>query len=438
MFVCKAAQSHLSMSIHTHSSHFLSSRRSGRHTGSVPGARLPWGRILAYLLASGLLVAGTTVGLLALQRFVMAQEPHTYIRPYIGLYILPVILMTWLGGRFSGFLTLFLSTLASLYFLLPPAGWHVAHRSDWVGLITFVIMGGFLTLAFDALQTKAELIAVATKTRQENTRLSLETQEAQTRLQTVLEVAHDQRLAKMLPPLLLPELPAEIAGLDLRVHYEALLDADSRRAPFFDCFLVDDDTVALVVGGLEGPGLAAATGVASVRHMLRSALYRGAGPAEAANELNAIISAHRLLPSPCRLLIGLYSAASQTWAATACGPVLAVVRRAADGRMEELAAPSPLLGAQEEAVFGQQTRQMSLGDSFLLFEADDLQSPRIGCWKETWEETWEEQMSAASTPDAAQLVHQLVHSCRKNSAQRNGDDVCLMVAIVQDGKGSLA
>jgi hypothetical protein len=429
-----AALSQLSMSIHTHSSHLLSARGSGRHTGNAPGVRLPRGRILTCLLASGFLVAGTTVSLLALQRFVMVQEPHTYIRPYIGLYILPVILMTWLGGRFSGFVTLFLSTLASLYFLLPPTGWQVAHRSDWVGLITFIIMGGFLTLAFDALQTKAHLIAVAAETRQENTRLSLETQEAQSRLQTVLEVAHDQRLAKMLPPLLLPELPAEIAGLDLRVHYEALIDADSRRAPFFDCFTVNADTVALVVGGLDGSGLAAATGVASVRHMLRSALYRGASPAEAASELNTILSVHRLLPRPCRLLIGLYSATSQTWVATACGPVLAVVRRAAEARTEDLAAPAPLLGAQKDAVFGQQTRQLFPGDSLLLFEADDLDSPRIECWKETWEE----QMSASLAPDAAQLVHQLVHSCRTNPVQRSADDVCLMVAIVQAGKGPLA
>jgi serine phosphatase RsbU (regulator of sigma subunit) len=432
--VRSAALSQLSMFIHMHSSHLFSARGSGRQAGNAPGARQPWGRILTSFLASGLLVAVTTASLLTLQRFVMAQEPHTYIRPYIGLYILPVILMTWLGGRFSGFVTLFLSTLTSLYFLLPPTGWQVVHRSDWVGLITFIIMSGFLTLAFDALQTKAHLIAVATETRQENTRLSLETQEAQSRLQTVLEVAHDQRLAKMLPPLLLPELPAEIAGLDLRVHYEALIDADSRRAPFFDCFSVNDDTVALVVGGLDGSGLAAPTGVASVRHMLRSALYRGASPAEAARELNAILSAHHLLPSPCRLLIGLYSATSQTWVATACGPVLAVVRRAADGRTEDLAAPAPLLGVHGNAVFGQQTRQLFPGDSLLLFEADDLNSPRIACWKETWKE----QMSQSPPQDASQLVHQLVHSCRKNPGQRGTDDVCLIVAVVQAGKGPLA
>ena len=408
---------------------------NSRRPAVPPAGRLPlWPRFFGLLLASGILVLGMTFGLAALQRFVMAQEPHTYIRPYIGLYILPVILMTWIGGRSSGFVTLFFSIFASLYFLLPPTGWQVAHRSDWVGLITFVLTGVFLSLAFDTLQTKAEWVAAARKARQENTRLSLETQEAQTRLQTVLEVAQNQRLAKMLPPLLLPELPAEIVGLDLRVHFEALLDADSRHAPFFDCFLVTEDTVAVVVGGLDSPGLAVASGVASIRYMLRSALYRGASPAEAVRELNTIVLAQRLLPGPCRLFLGLFTASSRTWVSTSCGPVQALVRRITDGSVEDLAALSPLLGIQAEAVFSEQTRQLFPGDALFLFEAEDLQSTSTECWKKTWEA----QMAEEPMQEVQLLVERLVSSCRQNPLSRSREDVCLLVAVVQPPKGPLS
>lgn len=406
---------------------FSSASKFSLPLGSAPKPFAWWQSFPgAWLLALGLM-AGTTFGLLALQRYVMAQEPHTYIRPYIGLYILPVIVMTLIGGRLLGLVTLALSAFISLYYLLPPAGWQVAHRSDWVGMATFVIMGLFLTMSVDALQTKAALIAAAAAARQDNTRLILETKEAQARLQSVLEAAQEQRLVKMLPPLWLPELPAQIDGLDLSVHYEVMLDAGSRSAPLFDCFAVREGTVALVVGSLDGLGVEVGSGVALVRHMLRSALYRGASPAEAAEELNALWITHCLLPVPCRLFISVYEASSRTLTSVACGPVLAVIRRIGGGQTEELATLSPHIGERNSVVFHEQSRSLFPGDVLLLLESENVQSPETLCWKETWEA----QFTGRPTQEAKQILHRLVGTCRENPPHWKTNDVCLLTAIVQ-------
>ena len=326
----------------------------------------------AYLL-SALLVGLTTLALAAVQRLVDAQEPNTYVRPFIGLYLLPVLLTSRWKGRLLGLFTLGLSVLMSLYFLLPPFGWRVEHPSDWMALALTTATGIILVNGLDALQQKGTLIAAVAEAQQENARIQLQTKEAQARWQSAAEARQAQGLSAVLPHLLLPDLPDQIPGLDLRLHYHAPSDPAATAMPFFDVFYAGHDRLALVVGRLSGSGAAAGAGAAAIRHMLRFALTQGTPPADAVIQMNAVFRAQRLPPDPCALFVGLYGMHDRSLTYAACGRVLSAVRRGGDDSAapEELAATGPELPGTDGCVYQAATLALAAGDAVLLGAATD-------------------------------------------------------------------
>ena len=161
------------------------------------------------------------------------MDPGVYVRPNLTPYLLPVLLMTWLGQRRLGIFTLLACDLATTYYIFPPFGWRVNHGPDWIALMTFTLTNGLIIYGLDALQQKNALIAETVGARQESARRLQETIAVQARLQSVIEAAQEQSQGTILPHLLLPELPERIPGLDLRVHYEALLAPTDSLHTFF-------------------------------------------------------------------------------------------------------------------------------------------------------------------------------------------------------------
>ncbi len=112
--------------------------------------------------------------------------------------------------------------------------------------------------------------------------------EAATQTRAALDLAQvrrrEQAIAATLQDALRPRLPERVPGLDLADFYRPALDEAYVGGDFFDVFPLDKSLIALVVGDVSGKGLAAASQVATVRNMLRYALYRGTGVAEAVTE----------------------------------------------------------------------------------------------------------------------------------------------------------
>jgi C4-dicarboxylate-specific signal transduction histidine kinase len=73
---------------------------------------------------------------LALFLSLILEEP--FGNPFWLLFSLAVILSTWYGGRGPGWLTVLLTTLAALYFFIPPLrSWHIK-PADFPFFLTFV------------------------------------------------------------------------------------------------------------------------------------------------------------------------------------------------------------------------------------------------------------------------------------------------------------
>ena len=128
----------------------------------------------AYLL-SPLLVALTTWILLLAQSLV-AHVEGGHVRPFGVGFLLAVALITAIGGRRPGLLTLALSCLSLMLVLTPlGAGGSFGRPRDWTELFLLLSVGGFLILGLEALHTNAQLLA--------------ESEEARARLRAVMDTA---------------------------------------------------------------------------------------------------------------------------------------------------------------------------------------------------------------------------------------------------------
>ena len=378
-----------------------------------------WLRSIGYASLAIVTVFLTTYGLWVINSLVSAVEPHIYVRPYIGLFVVTVLLMTWVGGRSLGAFTLALCILTSLYYLLPPVGWRVAHPSDWMGLALLTTSSAIVIFGFDGLRQKAVLQARAVDTWQTSTRYAQEAVEANVRLQTVVEAAkrHEQEAA--LTQLLLPDVPEQIAGLDLKVHYAVQFDSASAGTPFFDVFPVGVGRTALLVGTVAEEGVPAAARIAMTRLLLHSIVLHSETLADAVVGLNTALVAHHLFAGPGRLSIGVYDAAAHTLTSVCCGEALALIRRAETGVVEESAEAGPLLGLAASSEYRQQSVRLHPGDLIFL-SPEDTAAPALAV--------------PSSATNAGEWIGHLLQTAQDNVPDGQGRNSCLLVARVLDEK----
>ena len=128
----------------------------------------------ASLLSFGL-VGLTTWGLFHLQEWLSRLEGG-HVHPYTIVFLLPIALLTVLGGRRAGFGTLALCVLTSAYVLTAPRfSLHIHHPSDWAEIVFLMTTGGLLVVGMEALRRNLEMFG--------------QTQEAQARLQAVMDTS---------------------------------------------------------------------------------------------------------------------------------------------------------------------------------------------------------------------------------------------------------
>jgi len=126
-------------------------------------------------LLSPLLVALTTWTLLLVQGLV-AHAEGGHVRPFGVGFLLTVALITAIGGRRPGLLTLVLSCLSLMLVLTPlGAGGSFGRPRDWTELFFLLSVGAFLVRGLEALHTNAGLLA--------------ESEESRARLRAVMDTA---------------------------------------------------------------------------------------------------------------------------------------------------------------------------------------------------------------------------------------------------------
>lgn len=181
---------------------------------------------------------------------------------------------------------------------------------------------------------------------------------------------HEQRehaVATQLQAAVQPAVPPRLPGLGLHASYRPALDEASVGGDFFDAFSLSDGRTALAVGDVSGKGLEAAAQVATIRNMLRFALYNHPSLKVSVAALNRTLAEHGLLTGFATLFIGLYDAGTRTLAYINCGQEPALVRRAATGQVDHLPHTGPLLGMHVDSEFPEGVATLMLGDVLAVF-----------------------------------------------------------------------
>ena len=264
---------------------------------------------------------------------------------------------------------------------------------------------------------------------------------AQTR--TAIEAARMQQrehtIATQLQDALIPAAPTQIPGMELASLYRPALAEAGVGGDFLDVFPVKrtdgtgDGTTVLVVADMAGKGLAAASQVATVRDMLRCLMYEGLGVADAITRLNSILVDNTLLTGFATLFVGQYEAATRELTYVNCGQEPGLVRRKGTGVVESLLTTGPVLGGFPDVEFEANTIWMEPGDLLALFtdgltEAGPNRRELLGI------EGVAALLRVACQEGncaAAAVAERLVSSVDAVAQGVVGDDVCLLVGVVQ-------
>jgi PAS domain S-box-containing protein len=247
----------------------------------------------------------------------------------------------------------------------------------------------------------------------------------------------ERNIASSLQDALQPQAVKNIPGLAIETHYKAALDEARVGGDFYDVFAVEKGCTVLVVGDLSGKGLAAAAQVATVRNMLRYALWSNRTLSGALNELNHILSENHLLTGFATLFVGLYDQNEQTLTYICCGQEPALLWQSALREILELEVTGSIIGGFEASDFRQCVVSLSPGDVLAIFtdgltEAGPNRRDLLGVegvtefFRQAVEET-----EKSPDPDkrAQQVIKQLVQAVDSFAKGGARDDICVLVGV---------
>lgn len=178
------------------------------------------------------------------------------------------------------------------------------------------------------------------------------------RLREELELARTLQLSSL--PATFPEDPA------FRLH-AAMLPAKEVGGDFYDFLMLDGRRLAILIGDASGKGVGAAVFIAMARSLLRSAIARGATPAEALAQANDVLSADNPTMMFATAFVGILDLASGrlSFANAGHNPPLLLQR---DGRQDWLRGASGIaLGVMEGLDYTSGEIMLQDSDTLLLY-----------------------------------------------------------------------
>ena len=114
-------------------------------------------------------------------------------------------------------------------------------------------------------------------------------QVAATRLENALLYEREHRVAETLQRSLLPETVPRLDGAELAALYLPGSSEASVGGDWYDAIVLDDGSVALVIGDVVGRGVKAASSMGQLRNAVRAYLLEGYGPAQTLARVNRLL-----------------------------------------------------------------------------------------------------------------------------------------------------
>ncbi len=234
--------------------------------------------------------------------------------------------------------------------------------------------------------------------------------------------------ARTLQESILPPAMPQIPGCELAVRF---LPGDGPvSGDFYDGFMVEPETWALLIGDVCGKGAQAAAATAMARWTLRSSLGQGATPAEALRLLNDVMLAHpedhRFITAVC-MTLRLRGDVAELRLACAGHPAPILVP--ADGTATAVATHGDLLGVIPSIRLRTAAVELKPGDSLVAYtDGVTDQGPELAL-------SPERALDAQAGTRADQLAATLARLSQRPSS-RHPDDVAI-IALRFLGQGTV-
>ena len=182
-----------------------------------------------------------------------------------------------------------------------------------------------------------------------------------------------RRIATVLQEALQPSAQ-QIPDLEVAAYLKPALGEANVGGDFYDLFGIGGDRYAIVIGDVSGKGLEAAAQVSVLRNMLRTLLYQGAGPADAASDLNRIVVSNELLTGFATIFVGVYDRPSHVLRYTSCGHEHPLILRdrnlagsASDCECVEGKTCGPPVGVTADIRYAEEEEPLGVGDILVLY-----------------------------------------------------------------------
>lgn len=253
----------------------------------------------------------------------------------------------------------------------------------------------------------------------------------------VRKLHHERKIAGELQDALLPELPPSSPGLAVKKYYASAWQESTVGGDFFDVYALDSNRTVLCVGDVSGKGLAAATQVGALRHMLRAALYLDHTLEQAVTDLNGMLTSRELLAGFATLWVSIYDKSTRTLSYINCGQEPGLVKRAATGEIERCAPTGPIVGSFLDAEYLESRISLAPGDALAIFtdgltEVGPSRHDQLGI--DGVVRLLSRAPAAAPLDDSTEqmaeaLVDHLASSIVEFAEDGPRDDMCLLVAV---------
>ncbi len=243
----------------------------------------------------------------------------------------------------------------------------------------------------------------------------------------------EHRLASTLQASILPESLPALPGLESGSFYlPAGLDAEI-GGDYYDLFPLRDGTVVLAIADVCGKGVKAATKTSMIKHSLRGLVAAGAGPGQALEELNRLVAASGDPSDIVTAWIGFLDRERRVLRYADGGHPPALLFRPSSREFTRLDPTGPLLGAIENAPYGERLVPVQPDDVILLY-TDGVTEARFGA-KFFGEGRIRRVMRRSGS--AVAVVDRLLAAVRTFSAGAMRDDAAVLAVKLRAPAGSI-
>ncbi|MBL7131909.1 MAG: SpoIIE family protein phosphatase [Candidatus Omnitrophica bacterium] len=172
------------------------------------------------------------------------------------------------------------------------------------------------------------------------------------------------KIAQVVQHDLLPKILPKVAGVSFSAKISS---AEMVAGDFYDVIFIDKDHIAIVVGDVEGKGIAAALLMVRVLTLIRSEVFQDHSPSHILTKLNTVIGWGASSGLYVTVFYGVIDIYSRRLVYSSAGHEFPILYRGAVDKISEFTAGDPFLGSFIGLDYEQAEVQLKTGDRLVIF-----------------------------------------------------------------------